>query len=113
MWKIFSNHILNISPVTVIVDALDECRDLQILIQSLRSMSGSHNVSVILTSRKEEYLYQLLYYSPSLKITPNDVDTDIKAFVEAKVAASPRLSQPSIKKSVVQRLCESHEGMFL
>ena len=113
VWKIFSNHVSDLTPATIIVDALDECRDSAILIQSLRSMTSSYNVRVILTSRKEEHLHQLLYQSPSLEVVEDDIDADIKAFVEAKVAASPRLSQPSVKTLVIKRLCESHEGMFL
>ena len=113
MWKIFSDHISDVSPVTIVVDALDECHDSEMLVRSLRSMGDSNNVSVILISRKEDFLYQLLHQGPSLEVSPDDIDEDIKAFVEAKVAASPRLSHPSVKQLVVQRLCESHEGMFL
>lgn len=113
VWEILTNHISHLAPVTVVVDALDECRDSEILIRSLRSMADTYNVGIILTSRKEEYLYQLLHQSPSLEVAPDDIDADIKAFVEAKVSASPRLSHPSVSSLVVKRLCESHEGMFL
>lgn len=113
IWKIFSDHISDLTPATIVVDALDECRDSQILTQNLRSLASSCDVAVILTSRKEEHLYQLLHQSPSLEVAPDDIDADIRAFVEAKVAASPRLSQPSVKQLIIKRLCESHEGMFL
>ena len=113
VWQIFTNHISHLAPVTVVVDALDECRDSETLIRSLRSMADAHNVGIILTSRKEEYLYQLLHQSPSLEVAPDDIDADIKAFVEAKVSASPRLSHPSVSSLLVKRLCESHGGMFL
>lgn len=76
-------------------------------------MASAYNVAVILTSRKEEHIYQLLNQSPSLEMTKDNIDADIRAFVQAKVAASPRLSQPSVQQLVVKRLCESHEGMFL
>ena len=95
------------------MDALDECRDSKILIQGLRSLASSCEVAVLLTSRKEEHLYQLLRQGPSLEVSPADIDADIRAFVEAKVAASPRLSQPSVKQLIVKQLYESHEGMFL
>ena len=95
------------------MDALDECRDSKILIQNLRSLASSCDVAVVLTSRKEGHLYQLLHQSLSLEVAPHDIDADIRAFVEAKVAASPRLSQPSVRQLIVKRLCESHEGMFL
>ena len=113
VWKILSNHFSDASPITIVIDALDECHDSHVLIQSLQSIVSSHNVRVILTSRKEEHLYQLLHHGHSLEISPDDINSDIKAFVEAKVTASPRLSQPSVKEQVVQKLCESHEGMFL
>lgn len=113
IWRIFSNSISDLTPAMIIVDALDECRDSEILIQNLRFLASSCDVAVILTSRKEEHLYRLLHQSPSLEVSPDDIDADIKAFVEAKVAASPRLSQPSVKSLIVKRLCESHEGMFL
>lgn len=113
VWKIFTNHISNLAPATIVVDALDECHDLEIIIKSLRSMADTHNVGIILTSRKEDHLYQLLHSNPSLEVTPDDIDADIKAFVEAKVSASPRLSHPSVSNLVIKRLCESHEGMFL
>ena len=113
VWKIFSNHISDLGPAMIIVDALDECRDSETLVSSLRSMANSHNVRIILTSRREEHLYQLLHECPYLEIGPDDVDSDIKAYVKAKVASSPRLSQPAVKDLVVKRLCDSHEGMFL
>ena len=113
IWKILSSHISVLKPATIIVDALDECRDSDTLIRSLRSMASAYNVAVILTSRKEEHIHQLLNQIPSLEMTKDDIDADIKAFVQAKVAASPRLSQPSVQQLVVKRLCESHEGMFL
>ena len=113
VWRILSKHISDIASAAIVIDALDECRDSEVLIQSLRSMANLRNISVILTSRKEEHLYQLLHKYPSLEIGPNDTDADIKAFVKAKVAASPRLSQPSVRNLVIKRLCESHEGMFL
>lgn len=113
VWKILSNHISGLTPVTIVVDALDECRDPEVLIQSLRSMANSHNVRVLLTCRKEEHLFQLLHQGPSLGVTSDDIYADIRSFVEAKVAASPRLSHPSVKQLVIKRLCESHEGMFL
>ena len=113
VWRVFCNHVSDLTPATIILDALDECRDSAVLIQSLRSLTNSHNVRVVLTSRKEEHLYKLLHQVPSLEVTQNDVDADIRNFVEAKVAANPRLSLPSVRDLVVRRLCESHEGMFL
>lgn len=113
MWQIFFRHIADLAPATILVDALDECEDPSTLIENFQSLANSCHVAVILTSRKEAVLYKLLHQSTSIEIMAEDVDADIRAFVEAKVAASSCLSHPSVRDLVISRLCEPHEGMFL
>jgi hypothetical protein len=113
IWRVFFNHIADLASATIIVDALDECEDPSTLIKNFQSMTSSCHVSVILISRKEAYLYQLLRQSDSLEIMAEDIDADIKAFVEAKINASSCLSHPSVRDLVMKRLCVSHNGMFL
>lgn len=113
LWRIFSNHIKDLDSATIIIDALDECEDPSDLIENFKSLANSRHVAVILTSRKEAFLYKLLHQSDSLEVMAEDVDADIKAFVKAKVNASSCLSHPSVRDLVIKRLCEPHEGMFL
>lgn len=113
MWRIFINHITDLAPSIILVDALDECEDSSILIKHLQSLASSHQVAVILISRKEDILYRLLHQCDSLEIMAEDVDADIKAFVDAKVNASSCLSHPSVQNLVKSRLREPHQGMFL
>ena len=113
MWQIFINHILDLTPATILVDALDECEDPSVLIRKFQSVAISHHVAVILISRKEDTLYRLLHQNDSLEIMAEDVDADIKAFVDAKVNANPCLSHPAVRDLVITRLCEPHQGMFL
>ena len=113
VWDIFSNHVQRLPSVMLIIDALDECRDPDVLITSLQSLKVSQNVNVIVTSRKEAHLHKALGSSESFEITEEDVNADIVAFVEAKVAASPRLSHPSVRDVTIRRLCTDHGGMFL
>lgn len=49
----------------------------------------------------------------SLEIRPEDIDTDIKAFVEAKVSKQPLLCHNLIHDVVVKNLSKGHAGMFL
>ena len=81
--------------------------------QNLQSLANSHPVAVILTSRKEAKLYKRLSQSSSIEMRTEDIDADIRAFVEAKIAANPRLSHSSIRDLIVQRLCNNHGGMLL
>lgn len=113
LWRIFSDHIEDLDSATIIVDALDECEDSSGLIESFKSLANSRHVAVILTSRKEAFIYKLLRQNDSLEIMAEDVDANIKAFVKAKVNASSCLSHSSVRDLVIKRLCEPHEGMFL
>lgn len=70
LWRLFSAHVGNLSPVTVILDALDECQDPEILIQGMKTLSIKHDVNVIVTSRKEAYLVEQLENNLSLRDFP-------------------------------------------
>lgn len=113
LWQLFSNHVESLSSATIVLDALDECHDPDPLIHGLTGLASSRRIHVIVTSRIERHLHEQLGKSLSLEINPEDIHSDITAFVEAKVSASSRLSQPSVRESVVTKLCNSHGGMFL
>ena len=113
IWAIFSDNVKSVSSAFIIVDALDECHDAEQLIQGLRSVSSSDLIKVVVTSRKEAALFALLRSNLSLEITAEDVDSDIAAYVEAKVLGSPRLSHTMIRDRVIARLSNGHSGMFL
>ena len=113
VWKIFSDHIGNLSTLTIIVDALDECENPGPMIQGLKKLTLRGVIKVLLTSRKEQHLVEELEGLPSFEITTQDVGSDIKAFIEEKVTRSPRLSREHIREKVVSKLSKSHEGMFL
>lgn len=113
LWAIFSDNLKLISPTMIILDALDECHDAEQLIQGLKSVSFSDLIRIIATSRKEANLFTQLRSNLSLEITAEDVDSDIAAYVEAKVSESPRLSHPLVRDRVIARLSTGHSGMFL
>ncbi len=113
LWQLFSTHITSLDPVTIILDALDECQDPKQLIEGLKKLSEIESITVIVTSRKEMHLHNELKYVSSIEITPEDIDADIAAFVEAKVEASARLSNPLVRDLVITKLCTAHDGMFL
>ena len=113
LWQLFSTHIINHTPATIIIDALDECQDPSQLTDGLKELSTLKFTKVIVTSRKESHLHNELNDVSSIEIAPEDVDADIAAFVEAKVEASSRLSHPLVRELVVTKLCNAHDGMFL
>lgn len=113
IWAIFSDNLKLLSPALVILDALDECQDTEQLIQGLKSISFSHEIKIIVTSRKEPHLFTQLRSNLSLEITAEDINSDIAAYVEAKVLGSPRLSHTLVRDRVVAKLTTGHTGMFL
>lgn len=113
LWQLFSTHVQTLTAAKIILDALDECQDPSQLIQCLKELSRLRSVKVIVTSRKEPHLHNELNNISSIDITPEDIDADIVAFVEAKVDASSRLSHPLVRDLVITKLCNAHDGMFL
>ena len=113
LWTIFANNVKYISPALIVLDALDECQDSEQLIQGFKSLLFSDLIKVIATSRKEAHLFNQLRNNLSLEITAKDINSDIVAYVEAKVLGSPRLSHSIVRDLVITRLSTGHSGMFL
>lgn len=113
MWAIFADNVKCISPALIVLDALDECQDSEQLIQGLKSLLFSNTIKIIATSRKEAQFFTQLRNNLSLEITAEDINSDIVAYVEAKVSGSPRLSHPMVRDLVITRLSTGHSGMFL
>ena len=113
LWQLFSAHVRGLTPATIILDALDECKDPSRLIDGLKELSTMRSIKVIVTSRKELHLHNELNTVSSSEILPEDINADIAAFVEAKVEASSQISHPLVRDLVITKLCNAHDGMFL
>ena len=113
IWAIFADHVKRIAPALIILDALDECQDAEQLLQAMKSLLPSNLIKIIATSRKEAHLFTQLKSNLSLEITAEDINSDIVAYVEAKVLGSPSLSHSLVRDLVVTRLSTGHSGMFL
>ena len=109
----FSENLKRISPTLMFLNALDECQDSEQLIQEFKSILFSSSIKVILTSRKEAHFYTQLKSDLSLEIITENINSDIVAYVEAKVLGSPRLSHTRVRDRVIARLFTNHSGMFL
>lgn len=102
-----------VSPTLIVLHALDECQDSEQLIQGFKSILFSGLIKVIVTSRNKAHLYTQLKSDLSLEITTEDINSDIVAYIEAKVLGSPRLSQTRVRDRVIARLSTNHGDMFL
>ena len=113
IWAIFADHLKHISTTLLVLDALDECQDAEQLLQAMKTLLPSKPIRIIVTSRKEAHLFTQLKSSLSLEITAEDIDSDIEAYIKAKVLGSSRLSHPLIRDMIITRLSTGHSGMFL
>lgn len=113
LWELFLINIQEIPGITIILDALDECQEPKVMVKHLIDLSRSCSVRIIFTSRREARLPKWLEKCLSFEICQRDVDGDIRAFIEAKVAKRREHWGPDLGDTVVAKLSEAHEGMFL
>jgi hypothetical protein len=114
-------HLERIKPAFLIVDALDECdtatrkRLLPLLV------SLGHASRLLLTSRKEGDIEKALKNTPSIRITAQDVESDIKEYVSRKVRLADNedfpddaleVGDPALLEEVSRTLVEGADGMW-
>lgn len=113
-WEMFMKYAGRLPGMTVVLDALDECKlsDIDELLDRLCLVARTMEVRVIVTSRREENIRERLQWWPCIPIQQEDVDSDIQNFVNAKVRNMARL-KPGLRERIIQTLSSRHEGMFL
>lgn len=118
--KTACDHLERTRPVFLFIDALDECdpatrEELLPLLISL-----GHHSRLLLTSRKEEDIWNALKSSPLIAITDQDVKNDIYQFVSRKVrlvgdgdssARHVEVGDPFLLEEVKKTLREGADGM--
>lgn len=114
-WEMFLKHAGKTSGMTVVLDALDECRlwDIGELLDRLCLLANMFEIRVIVTSRREEKIFVKLESWPCIQIQQQDVDDDIRCFVTAKVGNITRFNSKPLQDRIIRKLSSSHEGMFL
>jgi hypothetical protein len=118
--KTACDHLERTRPVFLVIDALDECdpavrEDLLPLLISL-----GHNSRLLLTSRKEDDIWNALKNFPSIAITDQDVKNDIHQYVSRKVrlvgvgdssARHVEVRDPDLLEEVKKTLIDGADGM--
>jgi tetratricopeptide (TPR) repeat protein len=108
--------LLNLPPVIIIIDALDECDAESLsrgfLIEKFIQLSDSvTGTKVILTSRQEEPFVEMIEQCTSLEMSKDDVSNDIEAVIRKSIESIPKLE--SLKDKVISALVANADGMFL
>ncbi len=113
LWRLLSIFLQDQPNLVFILDALDECEDVSLLLPRLLDLVMREKITLLLTGRRQKSLVKYLDDVESLEITRGNVHQDIKAFAEFKVGRNPRLSHPLVRDSVIGTILDQHNGMFL
>lgn len=105
---------------TIIVDALDEClghaSEVVELLTSLCKTADDVHVRILLLSRDEVEIRELLGSNPQLSIAAEN--SDLRLYVGAELEERIRkkklsIRNPSLKEYIVDRLINGSDGMFV
>ncbi|KAF2261745.1 hypothetical protein CC78DRAFT_583261 [Lojkania enalia] len=106
------------SHVYIVLDALDECRDRKELLEILTTLSNWNleNLHVIVASRQErdieEVLARLVSQRNFIRLKSSEVDKDIEAYVEHRLAHSKWKKDAALCQEIQKELSQKSRGMF-
>ena len=113
LWDLFVKHATDLGNLTIILDALDECDDVDLLLRRMKPFLKQCNARVLVVSRKEEIITLALEDYPRVNIEPGDVDADIRHYVRTEIDKIPRFQGKSVRHRMITALASGHGGMFL
>ena len=121
--QIFRESVAAVGPCYIVIDALDECADRNILARLLYDVvcEVPFGLKIIATSRDEEDIRRDLGSKEKVKplrIGDSDIMDDVQIFVEHLVSNSSELSLKladhlPLRRDVIKGLVSAAQGMFL
>ena len=106
-------HSRDLTHLTIILDALDECDGVDILLQRMIALLNCCGARILVVSRKEESIALVLEVYPHIVITHEDIEADIHSYVAAEIEGIPRFRGKSVQKRMISALSSGHGGIFL
>ena len=113
LWELFVKHARTMNNLTIVLDALDECDGVGVLLRRLIDILNCCHVKIFLVSRREESIAPVLEVYPHIVITHGDIEADINSYAKAEIAKVPRFRGKPIEKEMVSALSSGHGGRFL
>ncbi len=112
---------LRFTTVFIMVDALDECSEIEAFIAGLNELRSSTTTKttaqVLITSRQEIQIEReiLQYLTHSLCLTAN-IEQDIRRFITDQVHARAskgklKVRDPNLQSQIIAALCNGADGM--
>ena len=113
LWDLFVKHTKDLANLVIVLDALDECYGVDVLLRRLSSLLQCCHASIFVASRKEENIALALAGYPQIVICHEDVEADIRSYVTAEIKEIPRFRGKSVQYRMIDALSSGHGGMFL
>lgn len=113
LWELFVKHARDVNDLTIILDALDECNGVRVLLRRIVAFLNCCRAKVLLVSRREESIALVLEVYPHIIITDRDIEADIHSYVKAEIVRIPRFHGKPLQRKMISALSSGHGGMFL
>ena len=113
LWELFVKHARDMNNLTIILDALDECDGVGVLLRRMVAFLNCCRAKLFFVSRREESIALVLEVYPHIVITDGDIEADIHSYVEAEIARIPRFHSKPLQQKMINALSSGHGGMFL
>ena len=113
LWDLFVKHATKLENLTIILDALDECDDVDLLLRRVIPFLERCNARALVVSRREEIITLALEHYPHIFIGQDDVKADICSYVTAEIGKIPRFQGKPVQQRMINALSSGHGGMFL
>ena len=112
LWGLFCKYCSRLPKHYILLDALDECENVKLLLPGLFELSQRHSIKVIFTGREQDLISELNGL-PMIKISPEDVADDIENYINYQVSERPTLSDRRVRPRIIRILNARSKGMFL
>ena len=113
LWELFVKHARDMANLTIILDALDECDGVGVLLRRMVAFLNCCRAKLFFVSRREESIALVLEVYPHIVITDRDIEADIHSYVKAEIVRIPRFHGKPLQRKMITALSSGHGGMFL
>ena len=113
LWDLFVKYTNEVANLIIVLDALDECNGVDVLLSRLLSLLQGCCARVFVASRKEEHIALALAGYPQIVVCHEDVEADIHSYVTKEIEEIPRFRGKAVQYRMIDALSSGHGGMFL
>ena len=113
LWDLFVKHAKGISGLVIVLDALDECDGVDVLLRRLKLLLQVSCVKIFVVSRREEEIALELEDCPQIFIGHECNKADIHSYVTTSIEEIPRFRGKPVQQRMIGALSSGHGGMFL